>query len=644
LLKGFQMMRYRLHTVLLCLLPAAWLGAAEPGMQAYASLPLIERPTLSPDGSRLACLMSRNGERLFVVMGLDAANRQSRALSLGAQNELLEWHWVNDDWLLIRVATTVEIQAEEFRVTRLYGVSADGNKLVPIARSRAAQEGGRILWTAQDGTPRAVIALQQSFYYDSEKFFPEVFEIDVSTGQMSSRVQPRNGVMSWYADSTGLVRMGIGYNDTTRSARLLYREKPGEAFRMIDRARTKEGESLTVPALFLPEPGRALAFSDHTGFNALYELDLGTMELGKEVFSVPGYDLDGFTQDSTGTQLLGVSYTDTRYRTQWLDPVISKAQRDLERALPPGEHAHLVSMSVNQQRLIAYAGSPSTPGAYFLVDRVNNSARPIAQVQPSLAGVKGHPVRSVRYRARDGLDIESVLTLPAAREAKNLPLIVFPHGGPEARDSEGWDWWAQYLAHLGYAVVQPNYRGSTGYGNAFSEKGDGQWGMAMQDDLLDAIAFLAKEGTIDSKRVCIAGGSYGGYAALRAAQRDGAHYRCAISYAGVADLNGMLRYDSQFLNNRTRSAGWRSAAPDLRAVSPTNWPEQFTIPVLLMHGKLDLRVPVKQSRIMAEKLTKAGKSVRYVEQPLGDHYFSRGEDRLQFLQELTAFLELHNPP
>jgi dipeptidyl aminopeptidase/acylaminoacyl peptidase len=637
-------MRNLLLVALLCFLPKAWLGATEPDVEAYAALPLIERPTLSPDGNRFACLMSRSGERLFVIMGLEAANRQPRVLSVGAGNELLEWHWVNDDWLLIRVATTVKFQDEDFRVSRVYGVSAEGNKLVPIARNRAAQEGGDILWVARDGSPRAMIAIQQSFYFEDEKFFHEVFEVDVSTGQMSSRVQPRNGVMDWYVDNSGLVRMGIGYSDTTRSHRLLYREKAGEPFRTIDRAKSREGESLTVPALFLAEPGRALAFSDHSGFNALYELDLNTMQIGKEIYSAPGYDVDSFQQDPTGTQLLGVHYTDTADRIQWLDPLMSKAQRDMEKAVPPGELVHIVSMSANQRRLVAHVGTPSTPGTYLLVDLDKNSMQPIAQIQPSLASTKGNPVRSVHYRARDGLQIEGVLTLPAAREPKKLPLIVLPHGGPAARDSEGWDWWTQYLAQLGYAIVQPNYRGSTGYGSAFFDKGMGQWGLAMQDDLLDAIDHLAREGIIDPKRVCIAGASYGGYAALRGAQRDGAYYRCAISYAGVADLNGMLRYDNQFLNSGRARDHWRSTAPDLRIVSPASWPEQFSIPVLLMHGKLDLRVPVKQSRVLAEKLTKAGKAVRYVEQPLGDHHFSRSEDRLQFLREMTDFLKAHNAP
>jgi dipeptidyl aminopeptidase/acylaminoacyl peptidase len=185
-----------------------------------------------------------------------------------------------------------------------------------------------------------------------------------------------------------------------------------------------------------------------------------------------------------------------------------------------------------------------------------------------------------------------------------------PHGGPFARDSETWDWWAQFLAERGYAVLQPNYRGSSGYGSEFAAKGEGQWGLAMQDDLNDAVDWAVQQGLVDARRVCIAGASYGGYAAMRAAQRDGGKFR---------------------------------QAPDFRAVSPIHYPEQFSVPILLMHGKKDLRVQVRQSREMAEKLKKAGKDYIYIEQPEGDHHFSRQEDRLQFLKEMEAFLAKHNP-
>ena len=298
--------------------------------------------------------------------------------------------------------------------------------------------------------------------------------------------------------------------------------------------------------------------------------------------------------------------------------------------------------------MIVHVGSADQPGTYYYYDTSAGVMSSLSKISQNFGpGIHLSPVRTIRYKARDGLEITAVLTLPAGRDPKNLPLILMPHGGPFARDSEEWDWWVQFLAYRGYAVLQPNYRGSSGYGTALAEKGEGQWGLAMQDDLNDAVDWAVKEGIADAKRVCIVGASYGGYAAMRGAQRDGGRYRCAISYAGVSDLSAMMRYDGRFLNHGTRKDWMKQQAPDFASVSPINFAGQLSTPILLMHGRKDRRVQVSQSREMAEKLKAAGKIAGrdyiYVEQPLADHFFSRQADRLDFLQRMDAFLKEHNP-
>jgi dipeptidyl aminopeptidase/acylaminoacyl peptidase len=307
-----------------------------------------------------------------------------------------------------------------------------------------------------------------------------------------------------------------------------------------------------------------------------------------------------------------------------------------------GGQPQIVSVSRDLSTAIVRVGGPDAPGAYFLYRAGEGSMR-LLEMNNSTIGLKRmHPVRTIRYKARDGLEIAAVLTLPTGN-ATNLPLIVMPHGGPLARDSEDWDWWTQFLADRGYAVIQPNYRGSSGYGTPFTQKGEGQWGLAMQDDLNDAVAALAALGIADPKRVCMVGASYGGYAAMRAAQRDGARYRCAVSYAGVSDLNRMMSHDRNFLGADARKDWLKAQAPDLRGVSPINFPEQFSIPILLFHGKKDRVVPLAQSRELAERLRAAHKDVTYVEQPEADHHFTRSADRLEFLKALEAFLAKYNP-
>lgn len=596
-------------------------------------------PKLSPDGTRLAARLSIAGTQVMGIVKLFEPDSRPVIVALG-ENELISWTWVNNDWLAIRVGAVSFAEGSSFYVTRVAGVSADGTAVRPIAFKEGGQ-GTSILWTATDGSPRILISRQKSIYIGND-FWPVVTEVDISTGRMRQLVNPTEGVMRWIADPSGAVRMGIGYNDAKRSSRLLYRDNATGGFRTIDRADGRRNERLTMPILS-GSGTAAMTISAPDNVAGLYELNLSEMSVGKKIWSAEGYDIDdALTDDATGN-LLGVAYTSDHSRMHWVDPAMADLQSQLDKAVG-ARHASITSMSADRKRVLVHVGDGSGPGSYYYYNVARGgSMQRISFVNEAIKGASLGPVSVIKYRARDGLQIEAVLTLPKGKSAANLPLVLMPHGGPEARDSDSYDWWAQFLADRGYAVIQPNYRGSTGYGEALRKAGDNQWGLAMQDDLNDAVDHLAGKGIIDPKRVCIMGASYGGYAALRGAQRDGERYRCAVSYAGVSDLNGMLSYDGQFLNGNSMKASWRESTPDLKAVSPINFPQQFSTPVLVMHGKKDLRIPVSQSRRMADKLKEAGKSVTYIEQPLGDHHFSRQADRLQFLEAIEAFLKTHNP-
>jgi len=435
--------------------------------------------------------------------------------------------------------------------------------------------------------------------------------------------------------------MGIRYADATGKASLLYRASNADPFRTIARNDPKTKTSFVVPTAFRAD-GTALAIDDADGHDALYEVSLPDLKLGKRLYGTEGYDIDGPILNVAGNDVQGVGLTDTFGHDVWLDPDLQKLQAAADKAVGD-RRARILSRSADGDRMVVEVGGPSQAGTLYYWDLAGDRMQRFAYQNLALGNRSLSPVKTIRYTARDGTPIEAVLTLPRHRPARNLPLIMLPHGGPIARDSEEWDWWCQFLAERGYAVIQPNYRGSSGYGTAFVKLGEGEWGLKMQDDLIDDIDALAKQGIADPKRVCIAGASYGGYAALRAAERDGAHYRCAISYAGVSDLAGIKRYDAQFLNGKTAGRYWTKRTPDLRSVSPRFGADQVTIPVLLMHGKADKRVPVKQSRQMADALKSAGKPFQYVEQPLADHHFTRSEDRLEFLNRMAAFLDTYNP-
>ena len=640
-------------SILLAQLPCVALAQADAAksvptkewpIEAFAELPLMEQPEMSPDGRRIAARVANNGELMLVIADIFDA-KAFHGLRLG-ENDLNWWSWVNDDWLIAGLGAESFVEGMPFHLSRVASIKRDGTKINLLARNSAAQSADDVIWVARDGTPRILLSYQTSIYINEPGFWPQVDEVDITTGRMRNVVAPRASVLSWRADASGAVRMGVGYVDATRTFKLLYRQDAKSSFRVIDRADRRRDESLVTPLLFTADPGKAIASDDHEGTDALYEYDLTSLQLGQKIFSAPGFDLGTVVTDDSQTSLSGVYYTADAPTVHWFDASLAQVQSDLDKAVG-GRRATIVSTSRDHKKMIVHVGSADQPGSYYYYDIDYGVMKLLSNVSSSFQSARLSPVKTIRYKARDGLEIAAVLTLPAGKDPRKLPLILMPHGGPFVRDSENWDWQVQFLANRGYAVLQPNYRGSSGYGTAFAAKGKGQWGLAMQDDLNDAVDWAVKEGLADEKRVCIVGGSYGGYAAMRAAQRDGAKYRCAVSYAGVSDLSAMTRYDRRFLNSGGRADWLQQQAPDYAAVSPINYPGQFSTPILLMHGKKDRRVQVGQSREMAEKLKQAGKIAGrdfiYVEQPLADHFFSRQADRLDFLQRLDAFLKEHNP-
>ncbi|HEY5346927.1 MAG TPA: alpha/beta fold hydrolase, partial [Rhizomicrobium sp.] len=246
---------------------------------------------------------------------------------------------------------------------------------------------------------------------------------------------------------------------------------------------------------------------------------------------------------------------------------------------------------------------------------------------------------------RDGLDIPAYLTLPPGKLAKDLPLVVMPHGGPDARDMLGFDWWVQFLVNRGYAVLQPEYRGSYGYGRKFTEAGFKQWGLKMQDDISDGVKKVIADGIADPKRVCIVGASYGGYAALAGGAFSPDLYACVVSFAGVSDLPHMLHTEHLY-NGREASSFWSSRIgstdenwDQLKTTSPALHADKFRAPVLLLHGEGDTTVHIDQSEIMNDALKKAGKQVTFIRLPGSDHYLSLADTRIRVLQETEKFLD-----
>jgi dipeptidyl aminopeptidase/acylaminoacyl peptidase len=288
---------------------------------------------------------------------------------------------------------------------------------------------------------------------------------------------------------------------------------------------------------------------------------------------------------------------------------------------------------------------------FYLFDANERTAKAIGAAYPALDGVRLAPRLPYTYKARDGVEIPGYLTRPLGVEGP-APLVLLPHRGPTDRDVEGFDWLAHFLASRGYAVLQPNYRGSSGYGRAWEDAGHGGWGIGvMQHDLTDGVAAVVAAGVADPERICIVGASYGGYAALAGAVFTPELYRCAAAINGISDLRDMYtlyigRRDgrSAAMTYWERSMGIenvRSPREMLDAASPAEHAGQAKAPVLLIHGRDDAVVPVGQSKKMERALRDAGKTAQLIELEGEDHWLSEATTRLQTLEALDAFLAQH---
>ncbi|HYI48341.1 MAG TPA: S9 family peptidase [Allosphingosinicella sp.] len=609
--------------------------------EALAELPFIRNPVLSPDGNRLAARLTAQGRNWIAVYDLGQSLTEQRPLMIEWGDYEVTWmRWAGNGRLLfgIQVTRPVPLLDMEIPVTRAGSIDLATGVTTPLIGGNGIL-GDDVIFVDPAGQ-YVLLASQQSL-----TDYPSVDRIDLATGRAAMVQQSRPGVWNWFADAAGVVRAGVEY-DVNR-VRIHYRFAAGQALRRIE-PRSAAGANTIVDAIhFTPGGDRGVIVTNEaTGRFAAYRFDFASETRGETVYEHPRADVGSLVVSRTG-QLLGVGYEDDQRRTHWLDADLGRVQGIVDRNLP-GNVNLILDRSDDASKVLIWSSAPDDPGTFFLYNRAERQLRGFATPYRQLNAHRFAQMRVVSYRSRDGLDIPAYLTLPPGRPERALPLIVMPHGGPFARDSWGFDPWVQFLASRGYAVLQPNFRGSTGYGRAHVESGYGQFGTGMIDDLEDGVRWLADQGMIDPARVCIMGASYGGYAALWAPIRHPTRYRCAISFAGISDVRTMLRYDSRISSATRYSREWRRRVEgeertDLAAISPLRQVARLTLPLLIAHGERDRNVPPSQSRNLIRALARSGGNVESVFYPQAAHGFARAEDSVDFLRRVEAFLARHNP-
>jgi dipeptidyl aminopeptidase/acylaminoacyl peptidase len=499
--------------------------------------------------------------------------------------------------------------------------------------------------------------LDRSDYHGEDVLYPDVVKVCTLTGAYETVVKNPGNVVGWGVDHTGCVRLGVTLTDKL-TAGFVYREDektPWHALRSVDNARGRirmlgfdySNQKLYVAAL------------SPKGRWAIYPFDPATSALGKAVMDDPVYDVapedilipayDGIALDKSifsdrKQALVGVYYLTEGPKVRWFDPDFAAYQQTIDAALP--DTVNLIkSPTTDEKRMLVLAFSDQDPGTYYLFDAADHTLTRIGSLMSWIKPAQMASMYPIKYKARDGQLIHGYLTLPPGRPQKNLPLVVMPHGGPAVRDVWGFDPLVQMLANRGYAVLQMNYRGSPGYGDAFYRKGRREIGRGIQDDVEDATRWAIKNGLADPKRIAIVGVSYGGYSALFALGHNPDLYCCGISIAGVTDWFSLIK--SRGLNDENKYAReyWNQQIGDpsndeefLKSISPVNFADKITAPLLIIQGKDDRTVPPKQASAMIDALEAAGHPPESLFIAHEGHGFTSTESRIAVFKAIDAFL------
>lgn len=634
-------------------------GAAEAGplpVQCFARRPLLEEVILSPDGRHVAAIANNGKESVVVVRPTEGGEFNSL---LGTDNLefTINWiHWINNERLAVSMAYPSNREGAwigKFATTesRLFAINLDGGNLLNLVKRRSAadldlkwaiDQDNVVDWLPEDGK-HILLALPSSDRFPE----PSVQKVNVYTAERSTYADRMEGVWSWRTDHAHRVRVGIGV--TEKGERTVWACNPdGSHWRLINKTPAFSSASL-YPLGFGLDPDLLYVSALHEGLDAVFTLDLRDLDAKPKLkLSNPRYALRGsLIYDERGEAVgvrklvLGDSssfYWDERYKLM---------QQDLDAAFPKRFNA-LFSKSRDGKTFVATSDAPGEPERFLLV-RFGDapSVKLLALTYPELHQQRVAAKESISVKARDGLKIPGYLSFPPSvpvSDRKKLPLVVLPHGGPQAADDAAFDALSAFLADRGYLVMQLNFRGSTGYGQAHLEAGLRRWGLQMQEDLEDGVAELVKQGMADPARIAIVGGSYGGYAALMGLIKTPELYRCAFAIAPVTDLLDFTEDHGQGSARETirRQIGdSRDDRDRLRATSPCFHADRVTKPVCIVHGTLDRSVPYRHATKMVEALKAAGRPHVFVSQEKGDHYMSHQPYRQATYAALESFLAQH---
>lgn len=616
-------------------------------LSAYGSLPEIEDAAISPDGRHIAVVATLPDGRAIIVTEADLKPRRIFPIQ---DLKLRGISWAGNDHVLVQTGKTQALwgfaaEKYEFTATAIVPVApkepvefvfANRSNLVSATFGSygVRQIGGK--WYAYFG---ALVLKKQ----DSEWIFdhgrPYLYRVEIA-GNRPELVERPGGegtYRDWLVARDGTVAATLTLNSSNGEWSLR-----GAEDHVIATGRAPSGD-INLVALGKDSDTAIYSARDEDGGSTWYEVPLAG---GTPKPYLADVEVDRLYTDPAGGNVIGYwTAGETAHPVMFFPPQQSAATK-ISRAFAKLD-MRLIDFTGDLAGAIVRTSGNRDSGTWFMVDVPRLKADPIGNERGAIGPEQVGPISTLTYKAGDGLELDGILTLPPGREAKGLPVVMLPHGGPASSDRARFDWWAQAFASRGYAVFQPNFRGSTNRDDAFRRAGRGEWGGKMQTDISDGLAALAAKGIVDPKRACIVGASYGGYAALAGVTLQQGLYRCAVSVAGVSDLNDMYREDYRESGETriTKAALLEQLGPRDRWAdrSPRRLAARADAPVLLIHGKDDTVVPYTHTARMADALKDAHRSYEVVTLPGEDHWLSRAATRMQMLEAAVAFVEKHNP-
>jgi dipeptidyl aminopeptidase/acylaminoacyl peptidase len=624
--------------------------------QAFGHIPEVVDMALSPNGKLLGWIDNTGPITAIAVMEADSG-KMLRTLAFEQTTKLRGVEWADDETLLVNASVAAnkpsdrKFTYEMFRTVAVDVTSGATRVLLMDDYRRAYVTGARVL-ALHPSKPHTVIMSTWDYsaaeasqitstHIRGERrisgWVLRLYEVDTRTGKGSPIDSGDQFTDEYLVDGEGKPVVRSELNPAYKTYRV-YSARGGS----WKEVKLPDTADLRLIGLSADGASVVVLNEDETGPKKLWSVALdgsGYAPMAIEDQELVEYGItDPYTNALVGLQIGGPDPS-----IRWLDSTFELRDRKVQRAFA-GKMRDLISSSRDAKRVLVKVSTPSTPPVYYLVDFSKGTADIAGEAYSTLAQVPMGELQVTSYKARDGQEIPAYVISPPSAPKQPLPMIVLPHGGPASRDYPEFDWLAQFLATRGYVVLQPQFRGSTGFGEAFRKAGYHQWGLLMQDDVTDGVRAMVERTIADPSRICIVGASYGGYAALAGVTFTSNLYRCAVSISGVSDLPRMIQTQTAQYGDESEAAG------DLREHigsplsvnvvnrSPARAAVNVTANVLLIHGVDDSIVPFEQSQIMDSALRAAGKQSRLVTLKGEDHWLSRSETRTQVLTELEKFL------